>query len=74
MAHAITVQTVSLRPAACAPPPIPRRRRAQPDNSLCPGSRLGPWAIDGELGRGGMASVHAVAHRQIGKRALSSAG
>ena len=33
------------------------------------GSRVSSWRVDGELGRGGMASVHAVTHTKFGKRA-----
>jgi serine/threonine-protein kinase len=33
------------------------------------GNRVGPWRVEGELGRGGMAAVYAVTHTQFGKRA-----
>jgi serine/threonine-protein kinase len=48
---------------------LPRRRRGQPDDTLVAGSRVSSWSVERELGRGGMASVHAVVHRRIGKRA-----
>src|SRR5205085_11112348 len=34
-----------------------------------PGSRIGAWRIERELGRGGMATVYAVVHTRFGKRA-----
>ncbi len=46
-----------------------RRRRGRPDDALVVGSRVSAWKVDGELGRGGMASVHAVTHSKFGKRA-----
>ena len=54
------------------PPPIPiaalpvRRRRSA---VLAPGSRIGAWRIERELGRGGMATVYAAVHTRFGKRA-----
>lgn len=33
------------------------------------GDSVGPWRIEGELGRGGMSTVYAVLHTEIGKRA-----
>jgi serine/threonine-protein kinase len=69
MAHATTAETVSIRPVACEPPPVPRKRRSQPDDTLARNSRLGAWRVCEELGRGGMASVHAVVHSKFGKRA-----
>ena len=33
------------------------------------GMRIGAWRVDRELGRGGMATVYAVAHARFGKRA-----
>ena len=60
----------------CAPTPIPppipqvgapvRRRRAA---TPAPGTRIGAWKIERELGRGGMATVYAVVHSRFGKRA-----
>jgi eukaryotic-like serine/threonine-protein kinase len=44
----------------------PRRKRRV---TLAPGKRIGPWRIDREIGRGGMAAVYAVTHTQFGKRA-----
>ena len=32
-------------------------------------SRVSSWRVEGELGRGGMASVHAVVHTKFGKKA-----
>jgi serine/threonine-protein kinase len=64
MAVAITAESVPL------PPPAPaRRRRARPDDALPVGSRVSSWRVERELGRGGMASVHAVTHLKFGKRA-----
>jgi serine/threonine-protein kinase len=68
MAHATTATSVAGVPVACEPP-IARRRRRQPDDTLLSGSRVGAWSVERELGRGGMASVHAVVHREFGKRA-----
>ena len=36
---------------------------------LAPGSKAGPWVVERELGRGGMGTVYAVVHEEIGKRA-----
>lgn len=36
---------------------------------LAVGDSIGPWLIEGELGRGGMSVVYAVVHAEIGKRA-----
>ena len=33
------------------------------------GTLAGPWRIEGELGRGGMAIVYSAVHEDIGKRA-----
>lgn len=46
----------------------PKRRRARPA-TLVTGNRVGPWRIESQLGRGGMASVYAVTHSRFGKRA-----
>lgn len=43
----------------------PRHRPA----TLVNGNRVGAWKIEGELGRGGMATVYAVSHTRFGKRA-----
>jgi serine/threonine-protein kinase len=65
--------TIDLPLSECEPPPIPpvatrSRRRARPA-TLSSGMRIGPWRIDRELGRGGMATVYAVVHTRFGKRA-----
>jgi serine/threonine-protein kinase len=65
--------TIDLPVPPCEPPPIPPeatrpRRKARPA-TLAPGMRIGPWRIDRELGRGGMATVYAVVHTRFGKRA-----
>ncbi len=36
---------------------------------LPPGAKAGPWIVGEELGRGGMGTVYAVVHEEIGKRA-----
>ena len=36
---------------------------------LAPGSKAGPWQVEREIGRGGMGTVYAVVHDEIGKRA-----
>jgi tRNA A-37 threonylcarbamoyl transferase component Bud32 len=38
-------------------------------DGLLPGVKAGPWIVERELGRGGMGSVYAVVHEEIGKRA-----
>jgi serine/threonine-protein kinase len=38
-------------------------------DQLPPGAKAGPWVVERELGRGGMGSVYAVVHDEIGKRA-----
>ena len=38
-------------------------------DALLPGSQAGPWRIERELGRGGMGTVYAVTHAEIGKQA-----
>src|SRR6185312_12863015 len=64
MATAVPAPTLQL-----APPAPARRRRGRPDDALPIGSKVSSWRVDGELGRGGMASVHAVTHGKFGKRA-----
>ncbi|MBA3538151.1 MAG: serine/threonine protein kinase, partial [Deltaproteobacteria bacterium] len=43
----------------------------EPDarDALRIGATAGPWRVEGELGRGGMGTVYAVVHDEIGKRA-----
>ena len=36
---------------------------------LLRGAKAGPWVVERELGRGGMGTVYAVTHEEIGKRA-----
>ncbi|MBA2544807.1 MAG: serine/threonine protein kinase, partial [Deltaproteobacteria bacterium] len=38
-------------------------------DALLPGFQAGPWRIERELGRGGMGTVYAVTHAEIGKHA-----
>jgi serine/threonine protein kinase len=40
-----------------------------PVTLFTPGDVIGPWRIEGELGRGGMSTVYAVVHTEIDKRA-----
>ena len=39
------------------------------EDRLPPGAKAGPWVVGEELGHGGMGSVYAVTHDEIGKRA-----
>src|SRR5690349_11461056 len=48
-------------------PPQARAKRVAKELGI--GSRIGPWAIERELGRGGMGRVYAVVHKGFGKRA-----
>jgi eukaryotic-like serine/threonine-protein kinase len=69
MAHAITANAdAHLRPAS-DPANALSRRRGIPDDGLARNSRVSSWKVEGELGRGGMSSVHAVVHTKFGKRA-----
>jgi eukaryotic-like serine/threonine-protein kinase len=69
MATALPASAVTL-PASEAPARSPSlRRKGRPDDALIPGSRVSSWRVETELGRGGMASVHAVVHTKFGKRA-----
>ena len=38
-------------------------------DGLPPGAKAGPWIVGERLGRGGMGTVYAVTHEEIGKRA-----
>jgi serine/threonine protein kinase len=65
-----TMATVTSAEMVSFTPPAPtRRRRGRPDDALPVGSKVSSWRVEGELGRGGMASVHAVTHQKFGKRA-----
>jgi serine/threonine-protein kinase len=68
MATAMTASSVALPRPASDPASIARRRGA-PDDGLTRSARVGSWCVTGELGRGGMSSVHAVVHAKFGKRA-----
>ncbi len=63
MAHAM----IATGPTQTARRPV----RALParERPIQHGTRIGGWRVDDELGRGGMASVHAVVHSKFGKRA-----
>jgi serine/threonine-protein kinase len=64
------VASAPARPASQQTPALRRRpRRGAPDDALSIGSRVSAWRVEGELGRGGMSSVHAVVHSRFGKRA-----
>jgi eukaryotic-like serine/threonine-protein kinase len=68
MAHATSATTVAL-PLPARDASTLRRRRARLGDPLPANARIGSWRVEGELGRGGMASVHAVVHTKFGKRA-----
>ena len=69
MATAITAPSAGLPRPASDPTALVSRRRGKPDDGLAVGSRVSSWKVEKELGRGGMSSVHAVAHMKFGKRA-----
>ena len=56
---------------ATGPTLVARRLARGPSReaAVSAGTRIGGWRIDEELGRGGMATVHAVVHTKFGKRA-----
>jgi serine/threonine protein kinase len=58
--------SIALPPTAAA---ARGRRKVKARPELHSGSRAGAWKVERELGRGGMASVHAVVHAAFGKRA-----
>src|SRR5262245_60366893 len=57
-----------MRDATCETSP-PQCDEVAPADPPGPGALVGPWRIDGELGRGGMGSVYSVTHDAIGKKA-----
>jgi eukaryotic-like serine/threonine-protein kinase len=69
MAQAITANADALLRPASDPANALQRRRGIPDDGLARSSRVSSWKVEGELGRGGMSSVHAVVHTKFGKRA-----
>ena len=69
MATATTATTGDPPPPASDRGAALPRRRAKPDDGLAIASRVSSWRVEGELGRGGMSSVHAVVHMKFGKRA-----
>ena len=70
MTPAMTAETLptAALPLRLARDEAPARLRKRND-SLPRGSRVGSWIVERELGRGGMASVHAVTHAKLGGRA-----
>lgn len=64
-----TNANVTARPVVHEGAQRARRRRGRPDDALAVGSRVSSWRVEGELGRGGMASVHSVVQTKFGKRA-----
>ncbi|HEY4238939.1 MAG TPA: serine/threonine-protein kinase [Kofleriaceae bacterium] len=72
-----TATTPTITIEAIEPPPVPADARArfargtQPSPVTQPIApvRVGAWLGEGEIGRGGMASVYAVRHKRFGKRA-----
>ena len=63
------VRRVHSLPVTMATHEPPTRRRRRPNEGLAIGTRVCWWRVDAELGRGGMATVHAVTHAKFGKRA-----
>jgi len=59
------MQTMFSTAGAALAQPVPA---PEPDE-LPAGAKAGPWVVERELGRGGMGSVYAVTHEDIGKRA-----
>jgi eukaryotic-like serine/threonine-protein kinase len=64
MATALTADRVIAPPRT---PTISPRPRA--DAPLAAGDHIASWRVDGQLGRGGMATVYGVTHRKFGKKA-----
>ena len=64
----ISMQTM-VSTAGGAAQAVPVELPAEPPDELAYGSKAGPWIVERELGRGGMGSVYAVHHEEIGKRA-----
>jgi serine/threonine-protein kinase len=55
--------------AICAEANRTVRRRPARNAPALPPKQIGSWIVERELGRGGMASVHAVVHKKLGGRA-----
>jgi eukaryotic-like serine/threonine-protein kinase len=71
MAVAISADEANLQPLVIS---VPTRRTVRPKKrrrpaTLVVGQKIGSWRVEGELGRGGMATVYAVSHVRFGKRA-----
>lgn len=64
----ISMQTM-VSTAGGAAQVLPVEPAPEPPDELACGAKAGPWIVERELGRGGMGSVYAVHHEEIGKRA-----
>jgi len=68
-----SADTPTIALTLCEPPPLPAavtlRMRTPPPATLEPGTRIGAWRVERELGCGGMATVYDVVHTRYGKRA-----
>jgi tRNA A-37 threonylcarbamoyl transferase component Bud32 len=62
------MQTMVSTAGAALAKPVASAQPAESDE-LEAGAKAGPWVVERELGRGGMGSVYAVVHEDIGKRA-----